>query len=615
MKVVTFARFIARGIALSCQAGKALFLASTLTSVVGAVVVPLQIVLLATTIDLIPSVAGSGSAGEALQALALPLAGMALLWLLGGMLAPVSESCSRAFYVKLGNHVQGQLLRKAASLDLALFDDQRFYNKLEIAHRDHRRAGDMPVALTYSLRSWITLVSVLGLLATFTPWAVLILSATVVPELLFRGRITGQLYVMWNTQAPIQRLCHYIASLLVDRVPAKETRLFGLGASLIERYRRARVDLYRQERRILGVEVRGLGLLGLLSVAGTVAIWIWAAVDAVSGAVALGTLVLVFQSADKARGQLQDAARGAGMLVESRLHAQSYFDFMDLNPGDYAGSLRPAARQVAAPSSLSDGIELTGVSFEYPGTERPVLRNLNLRLRAGERVAIVGENGAGKTTLVKLLTRLYDPTGGSIELDGVDYRDYDVSGLRKLFGVAFQDYAQFHLTARENVGFGDIERLDDTEAIMDAVRGAAAQEMVEQLPSGLDTMLGRTLGEGTDLSGGQWQKLALARAFFRDGAVLILDEPTAALDARAEHELFEQILASSRGRTTIIISHRFSTVRSADRILVLHEGEIVEDGDHASLMERNGRYAEMFRLQASRYTDPPAEQEEEPEEG
>ncbi|MDE0220478.1 MAG: ABC transporter ATP-binding protein [Spirochaetaceae bacterium] len=610
MKVVTFARFIARGIALSWQAGKALFLASTLASVVGAVVVPLQILLLATTIDLVPSVAGSGSAGEALQALALPLAGMAFLWLLGGMLAPVSESCSRAF-VKLGNHVQGQLLRKAASLDLALFDDQRFYNKLAIAHRDHRHAGDMPVALVHSLRSWITLVSVLGLLATFTPWAVLILSATVVPELLFRGRINGRLYVMWNTQAPIHRLCYYLASLLVDRVPAKETRLFGLGASLLERYRRARGDLYRQERRILGVEVRGLGLLGLLSVAGTVAIWIWAAIDAVSGAVALGTLVLVFQAADKARGQLQEAARGAGMLVESRLHAQSYFDFMDLDPGDFAGSLRPAERQVAAPSSVSDGIELSGVSFEYPGTERPVLRNLNLRLRAGERVAIVGENGAGKTTLVKLLTRLYDPTGGNIELDGVDYRNYDVAGLRELFGVAFQDHVEFHLTARENVGFGDIERLDDTEAIMDAVRGAAAQEMVEQLPSGLDTMLGRTLGEGTDLSGGQWQKLALARAFFRDGAVLILDEPTAALDARAEHELFDHILAESRGRTTIIISHRFSTVRSADRILVLHEGEIVEDGDHAGLMERNGRYAEMFRLQASRYTDPPAEPEEE----
>ena len=613
MKVVTFARFVARGIALSWRAGKGLFLASTLSSVVGAVVVPLQILLLAATIDLVPGLAGSGSAGDGLQALALPLAGMALLWLLGGMLAPVSESCGRAFYVKLGNHVQGQLLRKAASLDLALFDDQRFYNKLEIANRDHRHAGDMPVALLYSLRSWITLVSVLGLLATFTPWAVLILSATVVPELLFRGRINGRLYVMWNTQAPIQRLCYYLSSLLVERVAAKEIRLFGLGASLLERYRRARADLYRQERRILGVEVRGLGLLGLLSVAGTVAIWIWAAADAVTGALALGTLVLVFQAADKARAQLQDAARGAGMLVESRLHAQSYFDFIDLDPGDYAGSLRPAGR-VAAPSSVTRGIELTDVSFEYPGTERPVLRNLDLRLRAGERVAIVGENGAGKTTLVKLLTRLYDPTAGKIELDGVDYRDYDTGGLRKLFGVAFQDHVEFHLTARENVGFGDIERLDDTEAIMDAVRSAAAQEMVEQLPSGLDTMLGRTLGEGTDLSGGQWQKLALARAFFRDGAVMILDEPTAALDARAEHELFEHILAESRGHTTIIISHRFSTVRSADRILVLHEGEIVEDGDHAGLMKRNGRYAEMFRLQASRYTDPPAEQEEESKE-
>ena len=612
MKVVTFARFVARGIALSWRAGKALFLASTLASMVGAVVVPLQMLLLAATVDLVSGVVGSGASGEALQALALPLAGMAVLWLLGGMLAPVSESCGRAFYVKLGNHVQGQLLRKAASLDLALFDDQRFYNKLEIANRDHQHVGTMPVALLYSLSSWVTLVSVLGLLATFTPWAVLILSATVVPELLFRGRINGRLYAMWNTHAPIQRLCHYLASLLVERVPAKEIRLFGLGPSLLERYGRARHDLYRKERRILGIEVRGLGLLGLLSVAGTVAIWVWAAADTVSGAVTLGTLVLVFQSADKARAQLQDAARGAGMLVESRLHAQSYFDFIDLDPGDYAGSLRPAGR-VAAPSSVTRGIELTDVSFEYPGTERPVLRNLDLRLRAGERVAIVGENGAGKTTLVKLLTRLYDPTAGKIELDGVDYRDYDTGGLRKLFGVAFQDHVEFHLTARENVGFGDIERLDDTEAIMDAVRSAAAQEMVEQLPSGLDTMLGRTLGEGTDLSGGQWQKLALARAFFRDGAVLILDEPTAALDARAEHELFEHILAESRGHTTIIISHRFSTVRSADRILVLHEGEIVEDGDHASLMKRNGRYAEMFRLQASRYTDPPAEAEEGPE--
>ena len=610
MKVVMFVRFVARGIGLCWRAGKALFLASMLSSLVTAVIVPLQILLLATTVDLVSGVAGSGSAGEALQALAFPLAGMAVLWLLGGVMGPLGESVNGLFMTKLGLHVQGQLLRKASTMDLALFDDQRFYDKLSIANRDHRNAGDLPVALLLSVRSWITLGSVLGLLATFTPWAVLILSATVLPELLFRGRVSGRMYLMWNTQAPIRRLCHYLASLLAERVPAKETRLFGLRASLLERFGRAQVDMYRQERRIAGVAVRGLSLMGLLSVAGTVAIWTWAAVDAVSGALAIGTLVLVFQSADRARAQLQEATRGAGMLVQSRLSAKSYFDFIDLDPGDYAGSLRPPGRQVAAPRTVTRGIDLTDVSFEYPGTERPVLRNLNLRLRAGERVAIVGENGAGKTTLVKLLTRLYDPTAGSIELDGVDYRDYDIGQLRKLFGVAFQDHVEFHLTARENVGFGDMERLEDTGAIMDAVRAAAAEEMVERLPSGLDTMLGRTLADGTDLSGGQWQKLALARAFFRDGAVLILDEPTAALDARAEHALFEQILASSRDRTTIIISHRFSTVRSADRILVLHAGEIVEDGDHERLMKQNGHYAEMFRLQASRYTDPPAEPEE-----
>ena len=612
--MVTFVRFVARGIALCWRAGKVLLITSLLSSVLTAVIVPLQLLLLATTVDRVSRLAGSGSTDGALQALAFPVAAMAVLWLLGGLLAPFQESFTQLFMVKLDRHLQGQLLRKTSAFDLALFDDQRFYDKLSIANRDRRDAGDLPVSLLFSLRSWITLVSVLGLLATFTPWAVLILSASVLPELLFRGRISGRMYAMWNSQTPIRRLCQYLASLLVERVPAKEARLFGLGDSLLGRFDRAQDDMYRQVRRIVGVEVRGLGLLGLLSVAGTVAIWIWAAIDAVSGALALGTLVLMFTSAERARAQLQEATRGAGMLIQSRLTAKSYFDFIDLDPGDYAGSLRPRERKVPAPSSVTSGIDLTGVSFEYPGTQRPVLRNLNLRLRAGERVAIVGENGAGKTTLVKLLTRLYDPTAGGVELDGVDYRDYDIAGLRKLFGVAFQDYVEFHLTARENVGFGDIERLDDTEAIMDAIRGAAAQEMVERLPSGLDTMLGRTLGEGTDLSGGQWQKLALARAFFRDGAVLILDEPTAALDARAEHELFDHILAESRGRTTIIISHRFSTVRSADRILVLHEGEIVEDGDHAGLMERNGRYAEMFRLQASRYTDPPAEQEEEPEE-
>ena len=294
------------------------------------------------------------------------------------------------------------------------------------------------------------------------------------------------------------------------------------------------------------------------------------------------------------------------MLIQSRLFAQSYFDFIDLDPGDFAGSLRAAERRIAAPRVVSRGIDLTGVCFEYPGTERPVLRNLDLSLRAGERVAIVGENGAGKTTLVKLLTRLYDPTAGSIALDGVDYRDYDAGQLRGLFAAAFQDHVQFHFTARENVGFGNVERMEDAGAVMEAVRSAAAQQMVERLPNGIDTVLGRTLADGVDLSGGEWQKLALARAFFRGGAVLILDEPTAALDARAEHELFDRILAGSRGRTTIIISHRFSTVRSADRILVLHEGEIVEDGDHAGLMQRNGRYAEMFRLQAGRYTDSPS---------
>ena len=468
-------------------ASPGLFVLTLIVSVLAGVVVPIQLLLLALTIDAVTSPVGIDNLRAAVDLILPPVAALTATWIVSGITRPSSESLLRLFFVKLQLHVESELLAKASRMDLALFEDQRFYNGLSNAQRDVARIGDMVFGVVGLARDGVTLVSVLALLFSFNPWAVLILSVAIVPELLFQGRFGRKIMETWNSRTPGRRFYKYIASLLAEREAVKEVRGFQLEDSLLSRYRRERLAHHRQDVKLTRWQIRGLGLIGLLSVVGTVVVWAWAAVDAVLGTVSMGTLALVFGAADRARSQLQQVSLAAGVLIQSRLFAQSYFDFMDLDPGAQAGSLqlRPTAQSVPRP--LREGVTLTAVGFGYSGQDGKVLHSIDTTIRAGERIAIVGENGAGKTTLVKLLSRLYDPTEGTISLDGTDYRDYDLGELRSAISVVFQDYVSYHLTARENVGFGDVSRLEETEAVMLAAEKMGAKDLIETLPNGLET--------------------------------------------------------------------------------------------------------------------------------
>jgi ATP-binding cassette, subfamily B, bacterial len=341
------------------------------------------------------------------------------------------------------------------------------------------------------------------------------------------------------------------------------------------------------------------------------AVWIYAIYLATMGRITIGDLALVIQVIEQERNALEQAFFVGGLFYEHSLYVANLLHFLDLKPTGIVGALASPAdssnRLLLAPSSAGQEIEFRHVSFRYPGIETNVITNLSFTIHPGETVALVGENGAGKTTLVKLLARLYDPCEGAIRLDGHDLREYDLESLRSQIGVIFQDYLCYQLTARENIGFGKLEYLDDTERVLRAAELGGARSVVDGLPQGLDTMLGRTFDSGVDLSGGEWQKMALSRAFMRDTQLLILDEPTASLDAYAEHELYQKFTELATGRTTLLISHRFSTVRMANHILVLRDGRLVEEGSHNELIALKGRYAEMYNLQAESYQPEGAE--------
>jgi ATP-binding cassette subfamily B protein len=315
----------------------------------------------------------------------------------------------------------------------------------------------------------------------------------------------------------------------------------------------------------------------------------------------VGTLALAFQAADQAQARFKLFFQQAGYLYGQTLYLTRLFAYLDLSPGAVEGALKRAASTHPVPSSIQQGFEFRNVSFRYPGSEADVLKNVSFSLRPGETIALVGENGAGKTTLVKLLARLYDPTEGTILLDGRDLCEYDLDSYQKQLGVIFQDYIHYHLTARENIGFGQTDAMDDGARILKAAELGGASSLVQYLPQGLDTMLGKTFEGGVDLSGGEWQKLALSRAFMRDGQLLILDEPTAALDPLAEYEVYRRFADLVAGKMVVLVSHHFSTVRMADRILVLRQGSLIEEGTHEELLAMNGRYAEMFNVQAQKY--------------
>jgi len=526
-------------------------------------------------------------------------AGLMGLSLALGRLQGLSRELLRA---RLGNVVNEGILEKALTLELRHFEDAAVYDMMQNARRE---ASARPLSLVMqglaAAQNGATLAALTALLFRVSPLGVLVLVAASVPAFVAEVRLAAESFRLNTWRAPEGRKLNYLEWILTRDQHVKEVKLFGLGPLVLSRYRALFQRFYEEDRR-LAVRRMALGvLLGLLSLGAFYAMYAQVAARAARAEITLGDLALYLTVFRQGQGSIQSILSAVGAMYEDALYMSNLFAFLAIPTGGEAARIRPA---LVSPRGRPGRIEFRGVSFRYPGREEWALRDLDLTLEPGETLGLVGENGAGKSTLVKLLLRLYDPTEGSIRYGGVDLRDMEAAELRSRFGAVFQDFVHYQFSAGENVGLGLPERLDDRVRIGRAVERAGAGELVAALPKGLDTPLGGWFESGHELSAGQWQKLAVARAFMREEAeVLILDEPTASIDAEAEHELFQRFRELAASRSAIVISHRFSTVRIADRIAVLHGGRLVELGSHRELLAQDGRYAHLFRLQAQGYLD------------
>jgi ATP-binding cassette subfamily B protein len=512
--------------------------------------------------------------------------------------------------LRLGVDINVTILEKALGLDLRYFEDPEFYDKLTRARRE---ASSRPIALITEsfglIQSLITLVGYGALLLRFSTWAVLALCVATIPATVAEMRYSKLAFKIRNWRSPESRRLMYLEYVLANDEHAKEVKLFGLGPLLMGRYKTLSEEFYEQDRQLYVKRAAWTQVLSLVGTGTFYAAYAAMALLAAAGKLTLGNMTLYVMAFRQGQQAFQSALGGIGSMYEHNLYMSNLWEYLRMASPEAASAATPLVdrTQLAGTGTLlgtgkGKGIELEDVGFRYPGKDAWALRHVTLSIPAGESLALVGENGAGKTTLVKLLTRLYEPTEGRILLDGRDLRAWDVTDLRKRFGVLFQDFNQYQLKVRENVGMGSVEHMDDEPRIERAVESGGAREVVSGLTDGLEAPLGRWFQNGTELSGGQWQKIALARAFMREEAdILVLDEPTASLDAEAEHAVFTRFRTLAQGRTTIVISHRFPTVRMAHTIIVLSHGEIVERGTHDELVALGGRYARMFALQAEGY--------------
>lgn len=494
------------------------------------------------------------------------------------------------------NHVSIKLMEHAATLDLVNFEDPVFYDKMERARRQTTARLGMLAGLAGMAQQFLTLLSMLSAVIFFYPWLLLLLVAATVPVFLGETRFAMLSYSILYRYTPERRELDYLRYLGASNESAKEVKIFGLGQYLADRSRRLFDRFYTENKRLAIQRAWHGTLLNLVPTGAYYLAYALIVVRALGGILSVGDLTLLVGAFSRARGIMESLVSGMVGISEQALFIQDLFDFFDTNP-----SITSPVDALPPPRLIRQGFEFQNVSFAYPGSEKHVLDGVSFRFYPGERIALVGENGAGKTTLVKLLARLYDPTEGRILLDGIDLREYDVAELRHEIGVIFQDYMRYDMLTNENIGFGRISELQNEARVQTSAEKSLAAEVVRKLPKQYLQMLGRRFEGGVDLSTGQWQKIALARAYMRDAQILILDEPTASLDARAEFEVYQRFADLTAGKMAVLISHRFSTVRMADRIFVLEQGRIVEEGSHSHLVALGGKYSELFELQAAGY--------------
>jgi len=497
---------------------------------------------------------------------------------------------------RYSNFASVRLMEHATTLDLEQFESSDQQDRLERARRQVTGRTTLLTQVFGQAQDALTVLSLAAGLLVYAPWLIGLIFLALLPAFVGEVHFNAQGYRLNYFRTPERRQLDYIRYLGSSVETAKEIKLFGLGSFLVGRFRTFADHMYADNRQLA---IRRAAWGALFAALGTCAYYLAYALivwRTVQGEFSIGDLSFLAGSFLRLRGLLEGLLLGFSQIAGQALYLEDLFSFFDVRP-----SIASPPNPRPFPQPIRSGIAFENVGFRYPDSEQWAVRHLNLTLEAGEIVALVGENGAGKTTIVKLLARLYDPTEGRILLDGHDLRDYDLDDLRGHIGVIFQDFVRFHFTAGENIGAGRIEASDDRDRIRHAAERSLADRVVAGLPRGYDQSLGKRFNEGSDLSGGEWQKIAIARAYMRDADVLILDEPTAALDARAEYEVFQRFRDLSRGKTAILISHRFSTVRMADRILVLENGRVAESGAHEDLVASGGRYAELFELQASGY--------------
>ena len=518
------------------------------------------------------------------------------LALLSSVLSRAVDYLDALLADKYTRHVSIRVMKHAVQLDLIAYEDPVFYDRLERARVQATDRLGMIQSIGRLVQQIITAVTMSISIVIYSPWLMLLLIAGVIPAFLGESHFAFLGYAKNFRQTPVRRQLDYLRVLGGSKEAAKELKLFGLKDFLTERFTRLWDQIYEEDVSLARRRLIAGSLLSMIGTMGYYAAYVYVIWRTISGIISVGTLVFLTGAIQQASSNIQQVFSTLSSIADQALFLTDLLAFFDMEP-----TIHSKPHALPAPRPIKRGFEFRNVSFRYPGSSRLVLNNLNFYLRPGERVALIGENGQGKTTIVKLITRLYDPSEGQVLLDGVDLREYSLEDLYNEIGVIFQDFMRYEMTARENIAVGQVQELNNLLQLKDAAHKSLADQVVARLPLEYDQMLGRRFEGGVDLSGGEWQKIALARAYLRKAQVLILDEPTAALDARSEFEVFQRFAELTAGKMALFISHRFSTVRMADRIVVLEAGDIVEEGTHEELTRLAGRYAEMFELQAASY--------------